>query len=108
MNFRNLLKIPSRKTAKYARMNDSLLQMLRCPEDKSPLTVADAGLIERLNRAIDAGNLFNLAGEQIERHLQSGLIREAEDRLYPVVEHIPMLISGEAIPLGQLDDVGNG
>ncbi len=83
-------------------MNDSLLKMLRCPDDLTPLTLADADLIERLNRAIEAGNLFNLAGERIERRLRSGLIRELEDRLYPIVEHIPMLISEEAILLSQL------
>ena len=76
--------------------------------DLTPLTIADASLIERLNHAIDAGYLFNLNGEQIKLRLQGGLIRESEDRLYPVVERIPMLISGEAISLNQLDQVGSG
>ena len=59
-------------------------------------------MVARLNRAISAGKLTNLAGERLERALDGGLIREAGDLLYPVIDHIPVLLPDEAIDLSKL------
>jgi uncharacterized protein YbaR (Trm112 family) len=81
---------------------DHLLEILRCPQSRTPLHVAADDLVARLNRSIASGRLKNLAGERLERPLDGGLIREAGDLLYPVIDQIPVLLPDEAIDLNGL------
>ncbi len=78
---------------------DHLLEILRCPQDRSRLHRASAELVERLNRAIGAGALANAAGERLVKPIDGGLIREAGDLLYPVVDQIPVMLPDEAISI---------
>ncbi len=78
---------------------DHLLEILRCPQSRTRLRPADGELVARLNREIAAGTLANLAGERIERPIDGGLVREAGDVLYPIVDHIPVLLPDEAIAI---------
>jgi uncharacterized protein YbaR (Trm112 family) len=78
---------------------DHLLEILRCPQSRTRLRPADADVVARLNRAIGAGQLVNVAGERVERSIDGGLIREAGDLLYPIVDQIPVLLPDEAIDL---------
>jgi uncharacterized protein YbaR (Trm112 family) len=81
---------------------DHLLEILRCPQSRTRLRPADAEVVVRLNRKISAGELVNLVGERVERLIDGGLIREAGDLLYPIVDEIPVLLPDEAIDLAQL------
>ena len=77
-----------------------LLKILCCPENHEPLTLADAPLIERLNRQIAAGQLRNRAGQPVTEELDGGLIRADRRFLYPIRQDIPVLLIDEAIPIG--------
>jgi uncharacterized protein YbaR (Trm112 family) len=80
-------------------MDANLLEILRCPQNSSRLKLAPLETIANINRAIDAGAAVNLAGERLAKPLDAGLIREAGDRLYPVIDHIPVMLADEAIEL---------
>jgi uncharacterized protein YbaR (Trm112 family) len=80
-------------------IDKTLLEMLVCPEDRSPLREADAATVERLNGRIEAGSLRNRAGQAVETPLDGGLIRQDGARLYPVRGGIPVLLTDEAIDL---------
>lgn len=80
-------------------MNASLLEILRCPQDRSRLQMAPPELVARINRAIEAQAAVNLAGERLPKRLDGGLIREAGDRLYPIVDQIPVMLPDEALDL---------
>ena len=84
-------------------LSDHTLAMLRCPNDRSTLRLADTALVARLNVAIAANRLQNQAGAPVERPIDGGLIRAAGDLLYPIVDQIPVMLYDEAIPLAQLE-----
>jgi uncharacterized protein YbaR (Trm112 family) len=78
------------------------LELLVCPQDHAPLQAAEAPLIERLNRAIAAGDVTNAAGRSVEKPIDDGLVREDGQVLYPVVDEIPVLLAEEAIAVDNL------
>jgi len=84
-------------------LDESLLQMLQCPQDHSPLTLAEIQIVERLNRGIDAGWVVNVGGHRLKKRIDGGLVRQAGDLLYPILHEIPVMLPDEAVPLAQLD-----
>ena len=83
-------------------IDEQLLDILVCPENKTRLRLADEDLVAKLNRAITAGALKNRVGEPVETPLDGGLVREDSTLLYPIVDDIPVLLVDEAIPLDQI------
>ena len=72
-------------------LSPDLLEILRCPDDRSRLALADDALVERLNEAIAAGKVRNKGGEPVREPVDAGLVREDGAILYPVREDIPVL-----------------
>ena len=80
-------------------VDPQLLEILCCPETRQDVTLAPAGMIEGLNRRIEAGALVNRAGEPVREKLDAGLLRADGAVLYPIREDIPVMLVEEAIPL---------
>ncbi|GMW01006.1 MAG: hypothetical protein AMXMBFR84_21430 [Candidatus Hydrogenedentota bacterium] len=83
-------------------VDQELLNILVCPENKTPVVLAEEALVARINEAISAGSLKNRAGEKIEEKIDAGLVREDKAYLYPIREDIPIMLIDEAIPLSQV------
>jgi len=83
-------------------VHPDLLQILVCPENKTPVTAADAELVAKANAAIEAGTLKNRGGAAVESKIDGGLIREDGVYMYPVRDDIPIMLIDESIPLAQL------
>ena len=87
-----------------ALIDPDLLEILVCPEDKTPVHLAEAGLIEKLNAAQKEGRLKNRAGEAVKEAMEGGLVREDGKYLYAILDGIPVMLIEEGIPLeGFLD-----
>lgn len=80
-------------------MNNELLTILRCPETRQALALAEPAIIDRLNALVSAGKLRNAAGQAVSAKLDSGLMRADGQALYPVRKGVPVLLVDEAIPL---------
>jgi uncharacterized protein YbaR (Trm112 family) len=78
-------------------LNAEFLDILRCPEDHSKLSLADAALVARLNDAVAGGRLKSRSGQKIEKPLDAALIRADGRLIYPVIDQIPILLIDEAI-----------
>lgn len=76
-----------------------LLALLCCPETHQQLTVADVGLIERLNQSAAGGTLKNRAGTVVVEKMEGGLLRQDARYVYPIHHNIPVMLIEEAIPL---------
>ena len=83
-------------------VDQELLSILVCPENKTPVHLADDTTIEKINAAIQGGILKNRAGESVDTPIEGGLIREDGAYLYAIREDIPVMLIDEAIPLDQI------
>ena len=80
-------------------IDPQLLAILCCPETHQNVVLADAGLIDALNRRAASGNLVNRTGKPVKDKLDGGLIRADKKFLYPIQNKIPVMLIEEAIPL---------
>jgi len=83
-------------------IDEEILKILVCPQNQTPLKLADERLLSSLNQGISAGQIENQGGQPVREPLQGGLVREDRALLYPIVDDIPVLLIDEAIPLDQL------
>ena len=84
-------------------VDQELLKLLVCPEDKTPVSEASADVVAKVNSAVKAGTLTNRGGEPVAEAIDGGLIRQDGKYLYPVREDIPIMLIDEAIPLDQVN-----
>ncbi len=79
-----------------------LVAILACPETHQPVRLADEALVQKLNGAIAGGKVVNRDGQPVTEPVQTGLVREDNQYLYPVRDDIPVMLIGEAIALDQI------
>ena len=83
-------------------VDGALLKILVCPEDKTPVSLADEALVGKVNEAISGGALKNRAEQVVDTKIDGGLVREDGAYLYPIRDDIPVMLIDEAVPLDQL------
>ncbi|MBX3427937.1 MAG: Trm112 family protein [Pirellulales bacterium] len=80
-------------------VSDQLLAILRCPVDRSALSVADEATVAAVNAAVMRGEARTVGGAKVVKPIDGGLLRAAGDRLYPIVDGIPVMLPDDAIEL---------
>lgn len=77
-----------------------LLEILVCPDDKTPVALASTETLALLNAKIAAGSVKTRAGAAVTEPVTEGLVRADGKYLYPVRDDIPVMLIDEAIALG--------
>jgi len=80
-------------------VDPELLEILVCPESKSPVHLADEALLERVNRAVTEARMVTRGGRTLTEPLEAGLVRSDGRLLYPIQDGIPVMLLDEALPL---------
>ena len=82
-------------------VDQQLLDILCCPETKQDVAVIENSIVDKINAKIAAGRLKNRAGEEVKERIDSGLVREDKQYVYPIRHDIPIMLVDEAIPFEQ-------
>ena len=80
-------------------VSKDLLDLLVCPDTMQPVRLAGEEVLARLNERIRSGDVRTQGGAEVKDPLDSGLIREDGQVLYPIRDDIPIMLVDEAIPL---------
>ncbi len=83
----------------------NLLDILCCPVSKTPLVVLSRQQLEKLNTAIETGDVLYVNGEKIAASLSEALITKDGKVIYPIEEDIPLLLQEKGIGTGQFQDL---
>lgn len=83
-------------------VDQDLLDILVCPENKTAVKLVDDDVLAKVNDAIQAKTLKNRAGEAVEDAVDGGLLREDGAYLYAIRDDIPIMLIDESIPMDQL------
>ena len=78
-------------------IDKDLLAILCCPETKQDVSLLEDQSLERLNTAIEKGELHNKAGKTVKEKLDGGLIRKDQKIVYPIRDQIPIMLIEEGI-----------
>ncbi len=81
-----------------------LLEMLRCPVTRQPLTPLGPEELRRLNERIAGGGLAYSGGAPVDQPLQQALVTADRTLVYRIDDDIPVMLEEQAIRL----EPGNG
>lgn len=82
-------------------IDQNLLEILACPEDKTPVRLASADEIAAVNARIHAGSMKTRGGEPVAEPIEAGLVRQDGRYLYAIRDDIPIMLIDEALPLAE-------
>ena len=85
-------------------VDGKLLEILCCPVSKTPLRHLESSRLDKLNRAIESGEVQTVNGKAIDAPLPEALITEDSKVIYPVIDSIPVLLEDRGIGTTQLRD----
>lgn len=85
-------------------MDKKLLDILCDPVTKVPVKPLSGDRLDKLNRAIEAGEVKYVSGEAVERTLDAGLITEDDKVVYRVDDDIPVMLEDRGIGTQQFEN----
>ena len=84
-------------------VDSKLLEILRCPVTKQPLSVLAEEKIAQINEQISAGQVQYADGSNVEKELEEALITENGRFIYRVDNDIPIMLQDFSIPMSEIE-----
>lgn len=81
-----------------------LLEILCCPVSKRALVPLRRDQLQRLNAAIGAGGVLDVASQAVKEPLSDGLITDDGRVIYRIDDEIPVLLPESGIGTTQFQD----
>ena len=78
-------------------LDDQLLAILCCPENKQAVSLIDQRKLEILNEKITMGKLENKSGKLVKEKLEGALLRADQKVAYPIRDGIPIMLIDEGL-----------
>jgi uncharacterized protein YbaR (Trm112 family) len=85
-------------------MDKRLLDILCCPVSKTPVRPLNTSELTALNRAIEEGQVLNVAGSSVQNPVTEGLITVDRKVIYRIEDGIPVMLPEEGIGTTQFTD----
>jgi uncharacterized protein YbaR (Trm112 family) len=85
-------------------MDKRLLDILCCPVSKTPVRPLNTSELTALNRAIEEGQVLNVAGSSVQNLVTEGLITVDRKVIYRIEDGIPVMLPEEGIGTTQFTD----
>ncbi|MDJ0654009.1 MAG: hypothetical protein QNJ40_07645 [Xanthomonadales bacterium] len=86
-------------------VDKKLMEILCCPVSKVPVTPMTSSSLERLNRAIEQGEVKYVDGDPLDQVMQEALITEDRKVIYEVRDDIPILLPERGVGTAQLESI---
>ena len=84
-------------------VDPKLLEILRCPATKQPLSVLSAEQKSQINEQISAGKVRYADGADVDKELEEGLITENGSYVYRIDDDIPIMLQHLSIPTSDIE-----
>ncbi len=85
-------------------VDPKLLEILRCPITKQPVTPLSKEKLASLNKAIHMQEVNYQDGSKVDSPVEEALITQNGRTIYRVDENIPVMLEDQSIPTEQLAD----
>lgn len=84
-------------------VDSKLLEILRCPVTKQPLSIIAAEKLTQINKQVSAGQVRYADGSNVEKELEEALITENGRFVYRVDDDIPIMLQDLSIPMSEIE-----
>ena len=83
-------------------LDQQLLSMLCCPENKQAVSLIDQEKLQILNEKIAMGKLQNKSGKLVKEKLEGALLRADQAVAYPIRDGIPIMLIDEGLVVTEI------
>ncbi len=84
-------------------INSKLLEILRCPVTKQPLSLLSDKQLDNINQQIPSGSVHYADGSVVEQKLEEGLITDNGNHVYRIDDDIPIMLQNRSIPMTEIE-----
>ncbi len=85
-------------------IDSNLLEILRCPLTKQPLSILSQEKLDEINCLIETGQVCHTDGTTVENKIVAALITKNGNWVYRIDAGIPVMLHGQSIPMSDLMD----
>jgi len=84
-------------------ISEEMLKILCCPMSKTPVRLLTGDEMDKINKAIETGQLETVDGDKITHKLEPSLITQDKKTIYEIDDGIPNMLIGSGIPANQIE-----
>ena len=84
-------------------IESKLLEILRCPVTKQPLSILSKEQLDSVNQAISSGKVHYADGAVVDSALEDALITKNGNWIYRIDSGIPIMLQAQSIAATEFD-----